>query len=91
MGLLLTNSPVALTQITWGATGTFTNNTVLALAGAVSNEVYGVDFGFTSYALSGAVTTANGYKFSDYATSGNTSIAGSPPSFTGYMTGGYRA
>jgi alpha-L-rhamnosidase len=83
MGLLLTNTTVALAQITWGATGTFTGDSVLSLAGAVSNEVYGVDFGG-----SGAQTTANGYKFSDYATSGNMSIAGSPPSFGGYMTGG---
>jgi hypothetical protein len=83
MGLLLTNTTVALAQITWGATGTFTGDSVLSLAGAVSNEVYGVDFGG-----SGAQTTANGYKFSDYATSGNMSIAGSPPSFGGYLTGG---
>jgi alpha-L-rhamnosidase len=83
MGLLLTNSQVTLAQITWGGTGAFTGNSVLSLAGAVSNEVYGVDFGG-----SGAQTTANGYKFSDYATSGNMSIAGSPPAFGGYMTGG---
>jgi len=83
MGLLLTNSPVALAQITWGGTGAFTGDSVLSLAGAVSNEVYGVDFGG-----SGAQTTANGYKFSDLATSGNMSIAGSLPAFGGYMTGG---
>ena len=83
MGLLLTNSPVALAQITWVAQGTFANNSVFSLAGAVSNEVYGVDFGG-----SGARTTANGYKFSDYATSGNMSVAGAPPSFGGYLTGG---
>jgi hypothetical protein len=83
MGLLLTNSQVAQAQITWGGTGAFTGNSVLSLAGAVSNEVYGVDFGG-----SGAQTTANGYKFSDLATTGNMSIAGSPPAFGGYMTGG---
>jgi len=65
-------SPVAQGQITWGATGTFTSDAVLALAGTVSNEVYGVDF-----SGSGSRETANGYKFSDYATSGNMSIAGS--------------
>jgi hypothetical protein len=70
--------------ITWGATGTFTDNTVLALAGAVSNEVYGVDFG------AGAQTTANNYSFADYVTSGNMSVittnAGSG-AFGGYMGG----
>ncbi len=84
MGLLLTNRPVALAQINWGAAGTFTSDSVLSLAGAVSNEVYGVDFGG-----SGAQTTANGYKFSDYATSGNMSIAGGGFGlFGGYLTGG---
>jgi hypothetical protein len=81
----LFNLPVAqAANITWGATGTFTDNSVLALAGAVSNEVYGVDFGG-----SGAQTTANGYAFADYATSGNMSIAGGGFGlFPGYMTGG---
>jgi len=69
--------------ITWGATGTFTDNTVLALAGAPANEVYGVDFGG-----SGALTTANGYTFADNAASGNMSLAGGTASFGGYMTGG---
>jgi len=71
-------------SITWGPTGTFTDNTVLALAGAVSNEVYGVDFGG-----SGVQTTANGYSFADYAVSGHMSIAGSGFGlFGGYLTGG---
>ena len=84
MGLLLTNRPVALAQINWDATGTFTSDSVLSLAGAVSNEVYGVDFGG-----SGAQTTANGYTFSDYAISGNMSIAGGGFGlFGGYLTGG---
>ncbi len=84
MGLLLATNSVALAQITWIAQGTFANDAVLALAGPASNEVYGVDFGG-----SGAQTTANGYKFADYATSGNMSIAGGGYSlFGGYLTGG---
>ena len=59
--------------ITWYAAGTyngsFSNNSVLALAGSVANEVYGVDFGG-----SGLQTTANGYTFDDNATSGNMSL-----------------
>jgi len=83
MGMLPTQSAVP-TQINWGATGTFTNDTVLSLAGTVSNEVYGVDFGG-----SGAQTTANGYKFADYATSGNMSIAGTGFNlYGGYLAGG---
>src|ERR1039457_2147210 len=83
MGMLLTNS-VVQAQINWGATGTFTSDAVLNLAGAVSNEVYGVDFGGA-----GAKTTANGYKFADYATSGNMSIAGGGFGlYGGYLTGG---
>ena len=70
--------------ITWGVTGTFTNNSVLALAGTPANEVYGVNFGG-----SGTQTTANGYTFADNATSGNMSITGSGTGpFGGYMTGG---
>lgn len=83
MGMLLTNS-VVQAQINWGATGTFTSDAVLNLAGAVSNEVYGVDFGGA-----GAKTTANGYKFADYATFGNMSIAGGGFGlYGGYLTGG---
>lgn len=70
--------------ITWGATGVFTDDTVLALAGAVSNEVYGVDFG------AGPQTTANNYSFADYVTSGNMSVITSNPgsgAFGGYMGG----
>jgi hypothetical protein len=81
---VLAVSGVQAAQITWGATGTFTDDTVLALAGVVSNEVYGVDFGG-----SGTVTTANGYTFNDYAASGNMSIAGTGFGlYGGYMTGG---
>ncbi|MGA2246534.1 MAG: hypothetical protein ABSH48_16180 [Verrucomicrobiota bacterium] len=73
--------------ITWYAAGTyngtFSDNTVLAYAGTVASEVYGVDFGG-----SGAQTTANGYTFDDYATSGNMSVADNPSSYGGYMTGG---
>jgi len=83
MGILLTNRSVALAQITWIAQGTFTDNSVLNLAGTVSNEVYGVDFGG-----SGA-QTVNGYSFADYATSGNMSIAGSGFGlYASYLTGG---
>ena len=80
---LLAVSGARAAEITWGTTGTFTDNTVFALAGAVSNEVYGVDFGG-----SGTVTTANGYTFNDYAT-GNMSIAGGGFGlYGGYLTGG---
>jgi alpha-L-rhamnosidase len=84
MGMLLITNLAAPAQITWGAAGTFTTDAVLSLAGAVSNEVYGVDFGG-----SGTQMTANGYKFSDYAASGNMSIAGSGFGlYGGYLTGG---
>jgi alpha-L-rhamnosidase len=84
MGMLLVTNTVASAGIIWGATGTFTNDTVLSLAGAVSNEVYGVDFGG-----SGAKTTANGYRFADYVTAGNMSIAGGGFGlYGGYLTGG---
>lgn len=70
--------------ITWGTTGAFSDNTVLALAGTPANEVYGVDFGG-----SGLETTANGYTFDDYGTTGNMSIAGSGTGlYGGYLTGG---
>src|SRR6266851_4469990 len=83
MGMQLTTNSVGLAQITWVAQGTFTNSAVLDLAGAVSNEVYGVDFGG-----SGA-QTVNGYTFADYAASGNMSIAGGGFDLYGsYMTGG---
>lgn len=83
MGMMLTNSSVALSQITWNTTGRFTNKSVLSLAGAASNLVYAVDFGG-----SGA-QTVNGYKFDDYATTGNMSIAGSGFGlYGGYLTGG---
>jgi hypothetical protein len=73
--------------ITWYAAGTyngtFSDDSVLALAGAVSNEVYGVDFGG-----SGTQTTANGYTFNDNVATGNMSVAGNPSSFGGYITDG---
>jgi hypothetical protein len=77
-----------LPLITWYAPGTyngsFSNNSVLTLAGSVANEVYGVDFGG-----SGPQTTGNGYTFDDYATTGNFSVAGNPQGlYGGYMTGG---
>jgi hypothetical protein len=70
------SAPASLTvvpPITWYTAGTynssFVDNTVLALAGSAANEVYGVDFGG-----SGLQTTANGYTFDDYASTGNMSI-----------------
>ena len=79
------STPATLTvsPIVWLQTGVFNNNSVLALAGPTNNEVYGVDFGGA-----GALTTANGYTFADYNTSGNMSIAGSVGTFAGYLTGG---
>ena len=67
--------------IIWGATGTFTDNTVLALAGTPANEVYGVDFGGSS-----AQITTNGYSFDDNVTSGNMTIGGGLPSYGGFLT-----
>lgn len=84
MGILLVTSSVASGEISWVATGIFTNDSVLGLAGVVSNEVYGVDFGGSD-----SQTTLNGYAFADYATSGNMSIAGGGYGlYGGYMTGG---
>ena len=72
--------------IFWSATGTFTDNTFLALAGTPANEVYGVDFG------AGAQTTANGYSFSDAwtgtAVTGNLGMAGHVSQYNGYFTSG---
>lgn len=74
----------AATPIVWTDHGVFTDNTVLALAGAASNEVYGVDFGG-----SGSNTTANGYTFADYATTGNMTLSGtSENSYNAYLSGG---
>lgn len=72
--------------ITWYAAGTynssFSDDSVLAFAGSVANEVYGVDFGG-----SGQMTTANGYSFNDYS-DGNMSVAGSGIlDFGGYLGG----
>lgn len=81
------STPAPLTiipTITWYAAGAyngvFSNNTVLALAGPVANEVYGVDFGG-----SGQLTTANGYSFNDYAASGNMTLNGTLSTFGGYL------
>lgn len=68
--------------IQWVQSGTFSDNTVLGLAGNLTNVVYGVDFGG-----SGTVTTANGYTFNDYATSGNMSVANGPSSYNNYLNG----
>jgi hypothetical protein len=71
--------------ITWYAAGTynssFSNNAVLALAGPVANEVYGVDFGG-----SGLLTTANGYTFNDVS-AGNMTLSGTLNVFGGYLAG----
>jgi len=82
-------TPASLTvisTITWYApgagNGTFSNDLVLAFAGAVNDEVYGVDFGV------GPMTTANGYSFDDYASTGNMTIAGGGlGNFAGYLGG----
>jgi len=72
--------------ITWYAAGTyngtFSDNTVLALAGSVANEVYGVDFGGSD-----SQTTANGYTFNDNVSSGNMTVASNPSSYPFYMSG----
>lgn len=54
-----------IAPIAWLQMGTFKDDTILALAGAVTNEVYGEDFG------AGDQTTANGYTFQDYNDLGN--------------------
>lgn len=46
------------------ANGTFSNDSVLTLAGTPSNEVYGVAFGANGLSNSSSVTTSNGYVFS---------------------------
>jgi hypothetical protein len=70
-------------SIVWDAEGTFTSDAVLSLAGAASNEVYGVDFGG-----SGLLTTTNGYTFDDYATTGNITLAGNLSTYNSYLSGG---
>jgi hypothetical protein len=73
--------------ITWYPAGTynssFSDNSVLAFAGPVGNEVYGVDFGGEGF-----LTTGNGYVFDDYVATGNMSIAGSVSPSSGYLSGG---
>lgn len=77
-------SSVQAATITWTAQGTFTDNSFLSVAGTPANQVYGVDFGG-----SGTQTTANGYSFTDFATSGNFSVAGTGTGlYGGYLTGG---
>lgn len=76
-------SAASAANITWGVQGTFTDNTVLALAGPAAREVYGVDAGG-----SGAQTTVNGYTFADYGTSGNVTITGGPSSYNNFLGGG---
>ncbi|PWU09932.1 MAG: hypothetical protein C5B50_26405 [Verrucomicrobia bacterium] len=85
LGYLTNQLPASVpaAQIVWDAEGTFTDNTVLGLAGAPSNEVYGVDFGG-----SGLQTTTNGYTFNDYTTSGNMTLGGSLSSYNAYLSGG---
>jgi hypothetical protein len=72
--------------ITWYAAGTyngsFSYNSVLTLAGPATNEVYGVDFGG-----SGQLTTANGYSFDDYQSTGNMSVNGTVSVYGGYESG----
>jgi Immunoglobulin I-set domain len=69
--------------INWTAVGVFTNNSVLALAGPVSSEVYGLLF--SGGALSTTQVTGNGYSFDDYTVSGNMTLSGSLSSYSGYL------
>ncbi|HTJ00195.1 MAG TPA: immunoglobulin domain-containing protein [Dongiaceae bacterium] len=70
-------------QITWDENGTFSDNTVLAKAGPVSNEVYGVNFGV------GSETTGNGYSFDDFQATGNVTLGGTAnPAANYYLSGG---
>lgn len=81
---LLTPQPPAqpaATPILWTDHGVFTDNSVLAVAGVVSDEVYGVDFG------AGPLTTANGYTFDDYTTTGNMTLSGGS-AYNAYLSGG---
>ena len=55
----------AQAQITWGATGVFTTDSFLTLAGTSGQEVYGVSF-VGGQSASGTTTTANGYAFGGY-------------------------
>jgi len=75
-------SQPAATPILWIDHGVFTDNTVLSVAGTPANEVYGVGFG------AGPQTTANGYTFADFATSGNMTLFGSTNSFSTFLSGG---
>jgi hypothetical protein len=72
------NAPISYT------TGSFSNNSVLALAGTTANEVYGVDFG-TGEAAS--TPTANGYKFLSSGSTSDVSLSATPASYTGYLNG----
>ena len=77
-----TSAPLKVVPtITWYAegagNGAFLDDSVLAFAGSVANEVYGVDFGV------GTITTDNGYTFDDVSV-GNMSIAGTVSGFSGY-------
>lgn len=86
LGFITNSLPAAASApvITWAETGAFTDSSVLSKVGAVSNVVYGVDFGG-----SGLQTTANGYAFDDYATSGNATLGGSGFGFyDSYLSGG---
>jgi hypothetical protein len=80
-------SLMVVSTITWYPAGEYNgaylDNTVLALAGPVANEVYGVDFG------AGPQTTANGYTFGDVSdtTANNMTVNGAPTSFAGYLPG----
>lgn len=62
-------------------TGTFTNNTVLALAGSTANELYGVSLGNST-----AQTTTNGYSFAvDSSSNISYSVSGS---YSSFLSGG---
>jgi hypothetical protein len=76
-------SLTVVSTITWYPAGeyngSFSADTVLALAGSAANEVYGVDFGG-----SGQLTTANGYSFNDVS-AGNMTVNGAPNIYGGFL------
>lgn len=82
----LVSSAASAAAITF-TSGTFTNNTVLAMVGPTANVVYGVNFGGT------AVTTANGYTFGidDFSNVGHAALGGSAnqlSAYPDYLSGG---
>ena len=82
----LVSSAASAAAITF-TSGTFTDNTVLAMVGPTANVVYGVNFGGT------AVTTANGYTFGtdDFSNVGHAALGGGAnqlSAYPDYLSGG---